>query len=197
MADTKISALTALTGANVDPVADVFPIVDTSVTTTKKILVSELGKALTVHKTEIATTSGTSADFTGIPAGTKRITVMFVGVSTNGTNDLVLTIGDAGGLETSGYSSGATNFSATTTSTAAFVLSRNVAAGDTRSGSVTLTLEDASDFTWVSTGILLRIGTSLELSTGSKALSAELTQLSVSAGGDTFDAGAINVLYEI
>ncbi len=42
IADTKISALSALLGANVDAAADVLPIVDTSVTTTKKILVSEL-----------------------------------------------------------------------------------------------------------------------------------------------------------
>lgn len=40
MADTKISALTALAVADVDPAADVFPIVDTSVSTTKKILAS-------------------------------------------------------------------------------------------------------------------------------------------------------------
>ena len=42
MANTKISGLTALTGANVEAAADVLAIVDTSVTTTKKILVSEL-----------------------------------------------------------------------------------------------------------------------------------------------------------
>src|SRR3989338_7118979 len=42
MSDTKISALTALTGANVDAAADYLAIVDTSVTTTKKILVNEL-----------------------------------------------------------------------------------------------------------------------------------------------------------
>ena len=42
MSDTKISALSALLGADVDKAADYFPIVDTSVTTTKKILISEL-----------------------------------------------------------------------------------------------------------------------------------------------------------
>ena len=42
MADTKVSALTALTGANVDNSADVLAIVDTSVATTKKILVQEI-----------------------------------------------------------------------------------------------------------------------------------------------------------
>ena len=32
-----------------------------------------------------ASTSGTSIDFTGIPSGVKRITVILNGVSTNGT----------------------------------------------------------------------------------------------------------------
>lgn len=42
----KISALTALTGANVDGAADYIPIVDTSVSTTKKITPDELALAL-------------------------------------------------------------------------------------------------------------------------------------------------------
>ncbi len=42
MADTKISGLTALVGSTVSLDADCIPIVDTSVTTTKKILVQEL-----------------------------------------------------------------------------------------------------------------------------------------------------------
>lgn len=46
MADTKISALTALTGVNVDTAADVLPIVDTDAATTKKILIDELRTAL-------------------------------------------------------------------------------------------------------------------------------------------------------
>lgn len=46
MADTKISALTALTGANTDTSADVIPIVDDSVTATKKQTIAELNNAL-------------------------------------------------------------------------------------------------------------------------------------------------------
>jgi microcystin-dependent protein len=42
VADTKISALTALTGANVDTTADLLAIVDTSATQTKKITIDEL-----------------------------------------------------------------------------------------------------------------------------------------------------------
>ena len=49
-------------------------------------------------------TSGTAIDFTGIPSWVKRITVMFNGVSTNGTSNLLLQIG-AGSVTTSGYNS--------------------------------------------------------------------------------------------
>ena len=45
MADSKISALTSLTGSAVAVADDVLPIVDTSVTTTKKITVAELFKS--------------------------------------------------------------------------------------------------------------------------------------------------------
>lgn len=48
MADTKISALTALAGSDVDTAVDVIPIVDTGSTTTKKITVAELKTALAV-----------------------------------------------------------------------------------------------------------------------------------------------------
>ena len=46
MADTKTSDLTALTGANLDNDADVLPVVDTSVTTLKKITGSQLKAAV-------------------------------------------------------------------------------------------------------------------------------------------------------
>lgn len=46
MADSKISALTALTGANVVVAADLLAIVDSSVGETKKILIEELFKSL-------------------------------------------------------------------------------------------------------------------------------------------------------
>jgi hypothetical protein len=44
-------------------------------------------------------TSGTSIDFTSLPAWIKRITVMLVGVSTNGTSDYSRQIGTSGGIE--------------------------------------------------------------------------------------------------
>ena len=66
MADTKISALTALTGADVDTAADVLAIVDTGVTTTKKILIDELRIALGIA-TQAQQETGTSLVTTVTP----------------------------------------------------------------------------------------------------------------------------------
>lgn len=66
MANAKISSLTALTGAGVDATADVLPIVDTSATTTKKILVEELGIAL--NATQAGQEAGTSTKTLVSPA---------------------------------------------------------------------------------------------------------------------------------
>jgi len=57
-----------------------------------------------------ATVSGTSVDFTGIPSWVKRITVMFIGVSTSGTSNILVQLGDSGGVETTGYVSQANTF---------------------------------------------------------------------------------------
>jgi hypothetical protein len=202
LANQKISALTALTGANVEQLADVLPIVDNSASATKKILVSELAQALLVQGTAQASTSGTSIDFTGIPAWVKRITVMFFGVSTNGTSDIIIQLGDAGGPETSGYLSraaGVEGSSAGATSTAGLIVTNGMTAASALHGSIALSLEDASDFTWVGTGMLNANGASiLHASAGSKATSATLTQVRITTvnGSDTFDAGEINIQYQ-
>jgi hypothetical protein len=200
MADQKISALTALTGANVDQVADVLAIVDTSVTTTKKILISELAQAMLVLGTEQASTSGTSIDFTGIPAWAKEITIMFVDLSTSGTSALLVQIGDSGGIEATGYKSAASeDTGGGGSSTVGFRLSVNQIAAASYSGKVVLSMEDSSDFTWVASGFLIRTDSTTisHSSAGNKATSAALTQVRITTvnGTDTFDAGAINILY--
>ncbi len=51
-----------------------------------------------VLSTAVASTSGTSIDFTGLPAWVKKITVMFNGVSTNGTSPVCALIGTSSGI---------------------------------------------------------------------------------------------------
>ena len=145
--------------------------------------------------TEQATTSGTSIDFTGIPAGTKRIKILLKGVSTNGTSLFLVQLGDSGGIETSGYLGG----TGSATNTAGFLLNITGAAAGVWHGVVTLELENAASFSWIQEGSISRSDTATNNSTaGSKDLSAELTQVRITTvnGTDAFDAGAINISYE-
>lgn len=204
MADTKISALTALTGANVDTAADVLAIVDTSATATKKIPIDELRNAIgPVLSTEQATTSGTSIDFTNVPSWVKKITLLFAGVSTNGTSELLVQIGDAGGIETSGYLGSTSQISAglaATQYTTGFGMRSDNGLGAVH-GALTLVLEDSANFTWVAFGVLgvsgLGAGETI-VTGGSKSTSAALDRVRLTTvnGSDTFDAGAVNILYE-
>jgi hypothetical protein len=78
MANSKISALTAITGANVDTANDVFPIVDTSATQTKKILVVELGYSLLAVRM-----IAKSAAAVSVPADTTEDTLATITVPAN------------------------------------------------------------------------------------------------------------------
>jgi hypothetical protein len=202
MADSKVSGLASLAAADVAPATDVINIVDTSVATSKKITVNALGQSMNVLATEQASTSGTFIDFTGIPAGVKRIEINFVGVSISGTDTLVVQLGDAGGPETSGYLGAGSNYTnGALPNVANFTTGFGFAtlpAASVMHGSIFLRLEEAADFTWTANGTLaLSNAGTMAHTAGSKSLSAELTQVRIttSGGSDTFDAGVINISY--
>jgi hypothetical protein len=149
--------------------------------------------------TEIATTSGTTHTFTGIPAGTSMIIVNFIGVSLNGAGNLVVAIGDSGGIESSGYTDGSASLFNNDTievqGTGGSGFAINFAdAADAAHGQMILTLEDASGFTWASSHTVYGAATKIVAGAGTKSLSAELTQVQVLGG--TFDAGAVNIMYQ-
>lgn len=147
--------------------------------------------------TEQATTSGTVIDFTSIPTGTKRITVMFVDVSLSGSDELLVQLGDAGGVEATGYVASCGSGANVDDSTAGLIATEGGAASSAYSGAVVLNLEDASGFTWVSSGILNTSAAIPRVSAGRKSLTAELDRIRITTNGsDTFDAGAINISYE-
>lgn len=152
--------------------------------------------------TQVATTSGTTVTFSSIPAGVRKVTINPVGMSTGGTSDITVTLGDVGGLETSGYSGSVTTIAgASPTSNTfanAFVVTDVITAASTLSGTITLTLENSSAFTWVLSSVLASGNTgATHFAAGSKSLTAELDRIQISSvSGDTFDAGAINVTYE-
>jgi hypothetical protein len=153
--------------------------------------------------TAVASTSGTAIDFTGIPSWVKRITVMFNGVSTNGSSALQVQLGTSGGIQTTGYNAASAvgitgNIFSMTASTTGFVEATGGAAL-TRRGSAVVSLLDASTGIW---SMVYNIGTTeaqrVLLIYGTKLLSGTLDQIRLTTvnGTDTFDAGSINIMYE-
>ncbi len=159
------------------------------------------GRALTGNITlgsPTTTTSGTSHDYTGVPAGTKEILIAFSGVSLSGTSDILVQIGDAGGIETTGYISATATAAGNNSSTAGFIV-RMAAGANVAYGHMLLSLVDAAAFEWVSSHSARVAATTCTTGGGNKALSAELTQVRITTvnGTDTFDAGKANVSYKL
>ena len=144
--------------------------------------------------TEAATGSGTSVDFTGIPAGTKVVHVLFEGVDLSDTSDLDVVLGDSGGLETSGYTGGSQRQSTGVTSTASFNINRASATDDLFTGIMALSLKDSTNNTWCQFHAGMNAANATGYNGGgAKSLSGALTQIRVEGG--TFDGGSVNVLY--
>ena len=179
-------------------------IADDNVTTAKilnaNVTQAKLSQPLTLATAQNAT--GTSVDFTGIPSWVKRITVLFVGVSTNGTSPTLLQIGDSGGIETTGYLGATSQNGATVYSHAnnnGIVTDAGTNAAAIRHGMIVLSLVTASTNTWANSGTIGRSDDNLcSYIGGTKPLSGTLTQLRVTTfnGTDTFDAGSVNIMYE-
>jgi len=193
-----------LIDADIDAAADIAgsKLADDAITTAKildaNVTPAKLSQPLTLETAQ-ATTSGTSIDFTGIPSWVKRITVMLNGVSTNGTSTRLLQIGDAGGIENTGYLAGCGEVNDGAVSTAGFPLNAPSGnhADETLSGSLILT--NLSGNTWACHGGLFPSRREQTLCiAGTKTLSGALDRirLTTAGGANAFDAGSVNIMYE-
>jgi hypothetical protein len=152
--------------------------------------------------TAVATTSGTAIDFTSIPSWVKRITVMFNGVSTNGTSPVQIQIG-SGSVETSGYAGVTITYNSTgnasSQATTGVLLDNGSSpvAAATRNGHIVFTLLGSN--VWIQSGVY---SYSNAVSAGSaaytKTTSSTLDRIRITTvnGTDTFDAGSVNILME-
>ena len=143
--------------------------------------------------------SGTSVDFTSIPSWVKRITVMFSGVSTNGSSNLLIRIG-SGSFVSTGYVSSVSYCGAgqsTATSTAGFVIAATGTA-QAWNGVLTVNLLNASTYLYCESGVISDGANYSAMSGGNITLSSTLDRVRITTvnGTDTFDAGTINILYE-
>ena len=154
-----------------------------------------------VLSTTQATTSGTNIDFTGIPSWVKRITVMFNGVSTNGTSLKQIQLG-SGSITTTGYLSSATYTASTTnigagTSTTGMLAGAGASASDFMYGQYVITLVGSNVWIGGCSGGIGPGGVSFS-GGGSVTLSGTLDRVRLTTvnGTDAFDAGSVNILYE-
>ena len=178
----------------------------TTDTLTNKTLTSPVisgtpsGVGTLTSDTAKASTSGTYIDFTGIPSWAKRITVMFNGVSTNGTSNIQIQIGN-GTIVTTGYvgsttdtegaGSGSVNYSA------GILLNNSGVATYTRYGAILFTLVGSNIWTVNGTLGLSNLGRTSVIG-GGITLGGALDRVRITTvnGTDLFDAGSINILYE-
>ena len=167
-----------------------------------------IGTSFITSGTAQASTSGTFIDFTSIPSYVKRITIMFSGVSTNGTSIRVLRIG-SGSIESTGYVASAVDLFNTGSvvgadSTTHYPLvaggSNTATSVSILNGSMQLTLLGSN--TWTLSGSLSGSGSGIGAGVinmaGTKTTSGTLDRLRITTinGSDTFDAGSINIMYE-
>ena len=148
----------------------------------------------------LVTASGTSVNFTSLPSWVKRITVMLVGISSNGSSMPTVRIGDSGGISATGYLGSVMCGSAATLFTTGFEYGGGLQnATRVWHGAITINLQNSSTNTWAATGVIsLSDGASTVVTAGSKSLTSALTQVRITYvnGTDSFDAGSINILYE-
>jgi len=155
-----------------------------------------------VQGTSVASTSGTSIDFTSIPSWVKRVTVMLAGVTTPAGAVATIRIGSGGTPVSSGYvgaNSGTAN-----TGTAVIALSTGFTLNDTGTAasicaiSGLITLDRITGNTWTASSVMGVNSTTFTTLGGYVALGAALNvvRLTTTAGSDSFTAGTVNILYE-
>lgn len=150
---------------------------------------------------QTAAASGVFVDFT-VPANTRQITVIFDNVSTTGTTQFGVQLGDSGGIETTSYSgvsnsNGASN-GTFSTGFFAFIFSAGLIAANNYSGSCVINAIDAANTRFNAVSMVYNMSSPQYFyGNGLKTLSNPLTTIRVFVDGGvkTFDGGTISIVY--
>ena len=163
----------------------------------------EITSGITLSTSQ-ASTSGTAINFTGIPSWAKRVTITCSNLSTNGTSDLFLRLGN-GAVIATGYLSSTSSITGTVaasnlaTTGFSFTQTTGVVAAATFNHTFVLNLIDVPTFRWVCTGLGSRSDTGVTYTiAGSLTLTSVLDRISITTanGTDLFDLGLVNMSYE-
>jgi hypothetical protein len=165
---------------------------------TTQLTVSSTGSYGQLKSGTAVTASSTSVDFTSIPSWVKRITVMFNGVSTNGSSPIQIQIG-SGSFTTSGYLGSAAAAASFSQRTTGLAVTGAIGAADVMNGACTISCLNAATFVWSSTAMMGQSNAAqIQWGASSVTISGVLDRIRITTvnGTDTFDAGRINILYE-
>jgi hypothetical protein len=174
---------------------------DTQTLTNKTItgaVMTSMASTVITAGTAVASTSGTSIDFTGIPSWVKQVTILFQGVSTNGTSISLVQLGTSSGVTATGYiSSSTTPGIASSNQTIGFPVTAGQDTAMVLNGA--FVVQNISGNIWVATAVTSRSdNNTATLMGGNVTLAAVLDRVRITtvAGTNTYDAGSINILYQ-
>ena len=147
-------------------------------------------------------TTGYYHDFDNIPSWVKRVTILFLQLSTTGSSFIRVQTGTGGGLDSLGYAStngtiGSTSVSGSTGSGQGWdiIVSTNAT---TISGRATINLIGNSTYVFDSlTSCIASVNTCI--TAGHRSASSgpiDRIRITTANGSDTFDGGSISILYE-
>jgi len=143
----------------------------------------------------------TDYEFTGIPSNVNRITLMFNGVSINGSSQLAIVLGTNSGYETSNYVSSVSFDAGRFGSTSSFAITDSTTAANNYIGVIVLTRFVSEENSWHLTGTVSSPGNNyVHSSSGFKGLGSILDKIKLTTvgGSDEFDNsdGFATIMYE-
>jgi len=159
--------------------------------------------SITYKGTAVASTSGTSVEFTGIPAAATRLTLILSAVGTNGSEDLMVQLGHSGGYYTSNYNSCAGYITGSSASETGVTDCFNIQSGDASAAfNIIMQIMKVTDADtsaeWVASysgsdrNAYWRMGGG-----GLTGVSADIVKLIVKpTGSNAFDAGKMQLTWE-
>jgi hypothetical protein len=154
--------------------------------------------------TPIATTSGATAEFTGIPAGVKLVIVSFSDVRfiTNAQN-ILMQLGTSVSYVATGYISApisfdvaALGFGINPTTSAGLTATAGGTPAERYYGSIKLSLLNASTNLWCWEGLILSDQSRINMTVGKVTITNALTRVKFfGSSANNFNDGSINIMY--
>lgn len=150
-----------------------------------------VGGRAPLFRAPVAVTSGANVTIdAAVPSYARRLTIILDNISNSSGSQMLIQIGPTGGIETTGYDSGAgvlqPGSGIATSGTAGYNLPIGTAA-DALTGTLTLTKPVAAEDFWIMSGTVHRGAGEQIITGGRKTLAGALTQLRINTTSGNFD----------